>query len=236
MTKEEWLLSDDPTPMLDLVAGQASGRRLRLLGCAWCRSACRGAEDEILYLDTIDLIERSADGLERDEAVTTAVEAIAGIEDQIACAIASTATFNECELAGLESRPTDDRIEAIQQVGEDAAVSYALLKIQHLSSASEEYDSSYTEKAYEAVDFQFALLRDIFNPFHPVAFDPSWRTEAVVALARGMYESRDSTPMPVLADALEDAGCADADILAHCRGPGPHVRGCWVVDLVLGKN
>ncbi len=42
--------------------------------------------------------------------------------------------------------------------------------------------------------------------------------------------------MPVLADALEDAGCADADILAHCRGHGPHVRGCWVVDLVLGKE
>jgi hypothetical protein len=80
------------------------------------------------------------------------------------------------------------------------------------------------------------LIRDVFgNPFEPVAFDPSWRAEAVFGLARGMYESRDFTPMPVLADALEDAGCADADILAHCRGPGPHVRGCWVVDLVLGK-
>jgi hypothetical protein len=83
---------------------------------------------------------------------------------------------------------------------------------------------------------QWALLRDIFgNPFRPVAFDPSWRTEAVVGLARGMYESRDFGPMPVLADALEDAGCADAGVLTHCRGPGPHVRGCWVVDLVLGK-
>ena len=79
-------------------------------------------------------------------------------------------------------------------------------------------------------------LRDIVgNPIQPVAFDPSWRTEAVVALARGMYEARDFAAMPVLADALEDAGCAQPDILAHCRGPGPHVRGCWVVDLVLGK-
>jgi len=84
---------------------------------------------------------------------------------------------------------------------------------------------------------QAALLRDIFgNPFRTVAFDPTTRTEAVVGLARGMYESRDFAPMPVLADALEDAGCADADILAHCRGDGPHVRGCWVVDLVLGKS
>jgi hypothetical protein len=80
-------------------------------------------------------------------------------------------------------------------------------------------------------------LRDIAgNPFRPVAFDPSWRTEAAVALARGMYESRDFAPMPVLADALEDAGCAEPDILAHCRKPGLHVRGCWVVDLVLGKS
>jgi hypothetical protein len=81
------------------------------------------------------------------------------------------------------------------------------------------------------------LLREVVgNPWRSIAFDPSWRTEAVVGLARGMYESRDFAPMPVLADALEDAGCADADILAHCRGDGPHVRGCWVVDLVLGKS
>ncbi|MBN9521356.1 hypothetical protein J0H58_23015 [bacterium] len=80
-------------------------------------------------------------------------------------------------------------------------------------------------------------MRDIFDGLYlPNPFDPSWRTEAAVALARGMYESRDFAPMPVLADALDDAGCADADILAHCRGPGPHVRGCWVVDLVLGKG
>ena len=79
------------------------------------------------------------------------------------------------------------------------------------------------------------LLRDVFgNPFRPMAFDPSWRTEAVVGVARGMDEARDFGPMPVLADALEDAGCEEAAVLAHCRGPGPHVRGCWVVDVVLG--
>ncbi|MFO0796468.1 MAG: hypothetical protein U0804_03265 [Gemmataceae bacterium] len=84
---------------------------------------------------------------------------------------------------------------------------------------------------------QSLLLRDIVgNPFRPVAFDPAWRTEAVVGLARGAYEDRAFDRLPVLADALEDAGCADAAVLAHCRGPGPHVRGCWVVDLVLGKT
>jgi len=82
-----------------------------------------------------------------------------------------------------------------------------------------------------------AIGFDVFgHRFRRVAFDQCWRTEAVVGLARGMYESRDFGPMPVLADALEDAGCADADVLAHCRGDGPHVRGCWVVDLVLGQE
>jgi hypothetical protein len=81
------------------------------------------------------------------------------------------------------------------------------------------------------------LLRDIFgNPFRPSALDPRWRTEAVVALARGVYAERAFDRLPVLADALEDAGCADPDILGHCRGGGSHVRGCWVVDLVLGKG
>ena len=79
-------------------------------------------------------------------------------------------------------------------------------------------------------------LRDLFgNPFRPVAFDPAWRTTTAVALARQMYESREFSAMPIMADALQDAGCESADVLDHCRGPGPHVRGCWVVDLVLGK-
>jgi hypothetical protein len=83
---------------------------------------------------------------------------------------------------------------------------------------------------------QIPLLRDIFgNPFRPATFDPAWRTSTVVAFARQMYESRDFGAMPILADALQDAGCDSDDILNHCREPGPHLRGCWVVDLVLGK-
>lgn len=75
------------------------------------------------------------------------------------------------------------------------------------------------------------------NPFRPVVFDPSWRTETVVALARGMYEARDFGPMPVLADALEDAGCDQPDVVGHCRDRRiAHIRGCWVVDGVLGLS
>ncbi|VTR93249.1 Uncharacterized protein OS=Sorangium cellulosum (strain So ce56) GN=sce5710 PE=4 SV=1 [Gemmata massiliana] len=81
------------------------------------------------------------------------------------------------------------------------------------------------------------LLHDIFgNPFRPVAFSPSWCSDTVLALASQMYESRDFSAMPILGDALQDAGCNNADMLNHCRGEGPHVRGCWVVDLVLRKK
>jgi hypothetical protein len=74
------------------------------------------------------------------------------------------------------------------------------------------------------------------NPFRPVAFDPRWRSESAVSLARTAYDTRDFTLLPILADALEEAGCDNADVLTHCRGDGPHVRGCWVVDGVLGKQ
>jgi hypothetical protein len=84
---------------------------------------------------------------------------------------------------------------------------------------------------------QARLLRDIFgNPFRPVPFSPSWRTDTAVSLARQMYPAREFSAMPILADALQDAGCDNDDVLNHCRGPGPHVRGCWVVDSVLGKE
>jgi hypothetical protein len=92
------------------------------------------------------------------------------------------------------------------------------------------------------------LLREVFgNPFRPPpTIDPAWLTwndGTVVRLAQSAYEERhlpagtlDNGRLAVLADALEEAGCTDADILGHLRGPGPHVRGCWPVDLCLGKS
>lgn len=84
-------------------------------------------------------------------------------------------------------------------------------------------------------DFQQMLLHDLLPATSPI-FDSSWRIPAVVALAEAIYEDRAFDRLPTLADALEDAGCVNSDILKHCRGPGPHVRGCWVVDLILGKS
>jgi hypothetical protein len=85
-----------------------------------------------------------------------------------------------------------------------------------------------------------AVVREVFgNPFRPVTIDPvwlSWNDGPVQKIAQAIYEERAFDRMPILADALEDAGCTEQAILAHCRGDGPHVRGCWVVDLLLGKQ
>jgi hypothetical protein len=84
------------------------------------------------------------------------------------------------------------------------------------------------------------LIRDLLgNPFRPAALDPAWlvwNDGTVAKLAATIYDERRFADLPILADALEDAGCADAAILAHCRGGGEHVRGCWVVDLLTGRR
>jgi hypothetical protein len=81
------------------------------------------------------------------------------------------------------------------------------------------------------------LLREVVgSPIRPAVFAPDWRTSAAVGLAGQAYGSRDFALLPVLGDALQDAGYADEAVLAHCRGPGPHSRGCWVVDGVLDRS
>jgi hypothetical protein len=84
------------------------------------------------------------------------------------------------------------------------------------------------------------LVRDLFgNPFRPAALSPewlAWKDGTVPKLAQAVYDGGRFTDLPILADALEDAGCTDAEILNHCRSGGEHVRGCWVVDLLLGKS
>jgi hypothetical protein len=91
---------------------------------------------------------------------------------------------------------------------------------------------------------QSLLLRDIFgNPFRPSTLNPSWRTTDVICIAQGIYDDRhmpsglfDNQRMGILADALEEAGCDNRNILDHCRNGGAHVKGCHVVDLVMGKE
>jgi len=84
---------------------------------------------------------------------------------------------------------------------------------------------------------QVKFVHDVFgNPFRPVPVYPTWRTPTAVAIAQAIYDERAFGRLPILADALEDAGCTHVDLLNHCRQPGEHVRGCWALDLVLGKE
>lgn len=98
-------------------------------------------------------------------------------------------------------------------------------------------ENAFPDPAAERI-IQATIFKDIFgNPFRPVAFNPQWRSEIAVSLARTDYDTRNFTLLPILADALEESGCDNADVLAHCRDPKQiHVRGCWVVDGVLGKS
>ena len=104
-------------------------------------------------------------------------------------------------------------------------------------TASEAADAAYRTAAALSYLPLCRLLHDLIgNPFRPAAVDPRWLTSTARDLARTIYEDRAFDRLPILADALEEAGCDNADVLTHLRGDGPHVRGCWALDLVLGKE
>jgi hypothetical protein len=89
----------------------------------------------------------------------------------------------------------------------------------------------------EILNAHCELLRDIFgSQFHHGAIDRKWRSHEVRRIAIDIYTRRDFDQMPVLGQALEAAGCSDPPLLAHCREPSRHVRGCWVLDLLLGRT
>jgi hypothetical protein len=90
-----------------------------------------------------------------------------------------------------------------------------------------------SDASSEARALQATFLRDIFNPFRSDVH--AW-TATSKMLAEAIYESHAFGRLPILADAVDEAGCGDADILGHLRRPGPHVRGCWVIDAILGKK
>lgn len=119
----------------------------------------------------------------------------------------------------------------------------AALVVDHCRSAATCGISDEAERARVAEierRAQCALLREVMgNPFRRIEMNPSWLTwnaGTVVRFARGIARGRSFDQVPVLGDALEDAGCDDPDILAHCRQPAPHVRGCWLVDLILERT
>lgn len=110
--------------------------------------------------------------------------------------------------------------------------------LREATSIASRIDSIYNLTAAQSGQaVQSDIVRDIFgNPFRSVAFDARWRTSNAVRVARTIYDDLAFDRMPMLAVALMDAGCEDEQVISHCRSDGSHVRGCWVVDLVLGKQ
>jgi hypothetical protein len=214
MTEEDWLTCEDPAPMLDFLRGEASERKLRLFACAACR---RVWDDmgEVWSREAVEAAEQFADGLMSEREVESFSS---GASDEMLTALAD----QDERKAGFAFAASSTA--AVPLFLGDRGTARAVL-------------STLSDGDAVGITRQVALFRDIFgNPFRPVAFDPAWRTPTAVALAEQMYAGRDFGAMPILADALQEAGCDNADVLSHCRAPGEHVRGCWVVDLVLGKE
>jgi hypothetical protein len=238
MTEPEWVACTDPESMLEFLCG-ASGRKLRLFACACCRHTAAYADAESRRT--------AAHGHDPSEVAASQQEAaLARRAAEVAERYADGLTVL-AELQALFAALDDDELERCYAGEADAARAASGSAYRARWCANYCSPASYPPRAgfrsASAPDHdrersaQCQLLRDIFsNPFRPAIFFPEWRTDTAVALAGQMYEAREFSAVPILADALQDAGCNNARILDHCRGPGPHVRGCWVVDLVLGKE
>jgi hypothetical protein len=225
MTEGDWLACDDPDVMLEFLRGKASDRKVRLFAVACCRRIWHLLIDE-RSKNAVLVVERDADQARPEEVAEAFHESQCAFR---ACEYTSDrhadAAWTACQLA----EPSEDRLEKAARVALLAA-----------NAAGYPNDSSYsTDRDRIEVEYRHRchLLRGIFgNPFRPASIDPAWLSPNIVALAQVIYDKRAFNRMPELADVLEAAGCHDADILGHCRQAGPHVRGCWVVDAVLGMS
>jgi hypothetical protein len=218
MTEQEWLETSDPADLLRSSLFRPNARRFRLF-VVYCCQQDSEAFPHPRDRRVIQIAEQLADGqageADRVSAEQILFEMRADLEVDVECAF----LIPLC----LVARELD---------AEDA-----LSCARDMALRAEFMDGRFKGMEVEMYHEQAVIIRDLFgNPFRLVAFDPRWRTSDVLGLARAIYEDRAFDRMPILADALMDAGCADDQVLAHCRGDGPHVRGCWVVDLVLGKE
>jgi hypothetical protein len=217
MTEDDWISATEPGPLLESL-GPLSPRKTRLFVVACCRRVDRFLDRELR--DALDGAEAFADGALNGwtlEGLRRRLqEAIRWRWGPRPASLVREAVFRALDpgLDGFEARVVADRL----------ATAALCMGRRNLESV-----------------FQSDLVRDLWaNPYRPpVHADPAWRTAnggAALRLARVLYDERSFDDLPVLGDALEEAGCTDADVLSHCREPGEHVRGCWVVDLVLGKD
>jgi hypothetical protein len=227
MSPWDWLRCGRPEPMLHFlrelgVQRRPSGRRrLRLFACACARRRWPLLSDPRSRA-LIETAERYADGLagrrELAAAERSAQEASEGLV-MVGPVVRLPHRFTICYQVSMTTSP---------QPAWEAALVATLAPVVAARSLAEQAGE---QRA------QADLLRDLFgDPYQPCRFDPHWRAPEVLALARAGYEGPDATALPILADALEEAGCTNEALLTHLRGPGPHARGCWAVDAVLGKG
>jgi hypothetical protein len=235
MTESEWLSCSEPEKMVAFLHRPAGDRKLRLFAGACCQRIRH------LFLD------------ERDREGSRTRRAVVGLhlfpDDHYRKAGAVAERYaeglvTEEELARALYPPgwwlSNPGWENVMgwAAGTRAWKSASLYR---RSGKADDWPSRWHQDQADEFTGQAALLRDIFGPlpFGAVAFDPTWLTwngGTVVHLAQSIYDDRAFDRLPILADALEEAGCADPDILGHCRSGGGHVRGCWVVDLCSGKE
>jgi hypothetical protein len=242
MTETEWWTatgpSDWPHRLFNwLFFAGASDRKLRLSCVACCRSVAPFAGGAP-FPHLLQLIEGLADGSEVEDLVNRDVESIQAREYERYQALFSG-----------ESHPTlMEEVEHSVRCAILTAGSPYRDREWHQSRKKHSYSSYVAGEILSATELLgqrdaaeqsiIRMLHDIFGPlpFRDVHVAPEWLTSNVLALAFGIYAEMAFDRLPILADALQDTGCEDADLLTHCRGPGPHVRGCWVVDLLLGKQ
>jgi hypothetical protein len=225
MTEKGWMECTDPWPMVHYLCSQwnkFSHRKLRLFSLACCRRIWHLLTDKRSRL-AVEVGERYAEGLATREELSNAREAARAVIG-LKSSRAATAAIGATLLAPYTAL--------------DAAVAVGRFAAQAVKQTLRGREEKRAKAAERCV--QCNILRCIVgNPFHAVTIDQrclTWNDGAVRKLAQAIYDERRFDDLPVLADALEDAGCDDAAVLGHCRGPGPHVRGCWVVDLILGKE
>lgn len=240
MTEDEWLACEDVDVLLRHLGTRPSPRELRLL----CVACCRRLDDILQHPDAqraVEVAERMADGAcgpdERKDvrrAAQAAAELASGVSLEAGLTFSDSAAYVAKELLQKGALPAI----ALCQVAREARLKDAGAR-GHLAGLPRDLvDMNRAAAVRVEREAQCRLIRDVFgNPFRQVAFDPAWRTDTALSLARHAYEARDFSALPILADALQDAGC-DADaLLTHLRDrDATHVRGCWALDLVLGRE
>jgi len=250
MTEGEWLHSANPAAMISHVRGMAARRKVRLFACALARLNWR-----LLYHRgsqyAVEVAERFVDGQathaelanahEQARRPTTEYDFLPALWE---CGTAWAAVPEQVEkllLLEVFSQADLKRTYSEHERIGDPVKRESVLAAADLAYCAANNLALYAPALLRAITILQApapaLVRDIFgNPFRPVTLDPAWRTATVVALAETIYTDRAFDRLPILADALEEAGCTSADLLNHCRQPGEHVRGCWALDLLLQKH